>query len=66
MMWCAQAELKLLGIENVGLHNLSPGMVTTELLMSGVFLAYCSALMLLSTPVKLMPTMCKCRCGHPC
>lgn len=29
------AELKLLGIKNVGVHNLSPGMVTTELLMSG-------------------------------
>ena len=30
-----QAELKLLGITNVGIHNLSPGMVTTELLMAG-------------------------------
>jgi chlorophyll(ide) b reductase len=30
-----QAELKAANIENVGLHNLSPGMVTTELLMSG-------------------------------
>jgi chlorophyll(ide) b reductase len=30
-----QAELKMAGIDNVGLHNLSPGMVTTELLMSG-------------------------------
>lgn len=30
-----EAELKLLGIRNVGIHNLSPGMVTTELLMSG-------------------------------
>lgn len=30
-----QAELKTAGIESVGLHNLSPGMVTTELLMSG-------------------------------
>ena len=30
-----EAELKLLGIKNVGVHNLSPGMVTTELLMSG-------------------------------
>eukprot|EP00898_Chlorokybus_atmophyticus_P006767 jgi/Chlat1/7091/Chrsp57S06729 len=30
-----QAELKLLGINNVFIHNLSPGMVTTELLMSG-------------------------------
>ena len=30
-----QAELKLLDIDNVGLHNLSPGMVTTDLLMSG-------------------------------
>lgn len=29
------AELKMLGIKNVGVHNLSPGMVTTELLMSG-------------------------------
>ncbi|MEW5299240.1 MAG: hypothetical protein WDW36_002274 [Sanguina aurantia] len=29
------AELKMLGIRNVALHNLSPGMVTTELLMSG-------------------------------
>jgi chlorophyll(ide) b reductase len=30
-----QAELKMLGINNVGIHNLSPGMVTTELLMAG-------------------------------
>eukprot|EP00884_Botryococcus_braunii_P008901 jgi/Botrbrau1/18011/Bobra.0062s0004.1 len=30
-----QAELKMLGISNVGIHNLSPGMVTTDLLMSG-------------------------------
>lgn len=30
-----QAELKLLNIGNVGIHNLSPGMVTTELLMAG-------------------------------
>ncbi|KIY92204.1 chlorophyll(ide) b reductase [Monoraphidium neglectum] len=30
-----EAELKLLGVKNVGMHNLSPGMVTTELLMSG-------------------------------
>jgi chlorophyll(ide) b reductase len=30
-----QAELKAANIDNVGLHNLSPGMVTTELLMSG-------------------------------
>lgn len=32
-----QAELKMLGISNVGIHNLSPGMVTTDLLMSGMF-----------------------------
>ena len=30
-----QAELKMLGINNVGIHNLSPGMVTTDLLMAG-------------------------------
>jgi chlorophyll(ide) b reductase len=30
-----EAELKMLGVRNVGVHNLSPGMVTTELLMSG-------------------------------
>ena len=30
-----EAELKLLDIRNVGIHNLSPGMVTTELLMCG-------------------------------
>ncbi|KAK9839985.1 hypothetical protein WJX74_001479 [Apatococcus lobatus] len=30
-----QAELKMQQISNVGIHNLSPGMVTTELLMSG-------------------------------
>jgi len=30
-----RAELKFAGINNVGIHNLSPGMVTTELLMSG-------------------------------
>jgi len=30
-----QAELKMQEIDNVVIHNLSPGMVTTELLMSG-------------------------------
>eukprot|EP00879_Flechtneria_rotunda_P023845 GHRR01025253.1.p1 GENE.GHRR01025253.1~~GHRR01025253.1.p1 ORF type:complete len:268 (+),score=73.44 GHRR01025253.1:721-1524(+) len=30
-----EAELKLAKISKVGIHNLSPGMVTTELLMSG-------------------------------
>ena len=30
-----QAELKAAGVSNVGVHALSPGMVTTELLMSG-------------------------------
>eukprot|EP01026_Neomeris_dumetosa_P059164 TRINITY_DN5522_c0_g1_i2.p1 TRINITY_DN5522_c0_g1~~TRINITY_DN5522_c0_g1_i2.p1 ORF type:complete len:377 (-),score=34.44 TRINITY_DN5522_c0_g1_i2:453-1559(-) len=30
-----EAELKMLNIDNVGIHNLSPGMVNTELLMSG-------------------------------
>jgi hypothetical protein len=30
-----EAELKMSKISNVGIHNLSPGMVTTELLMSG-------------------------------
>ena len=35
-----QAELKLLGISNVGIHNLSPGMVTTELLMAGEHATY--------------------------
>lgn len=30
-----EAELKMAKITNVGIHNLSPGMVTTELLMSG-------------------------------
>ena len=30
-----EAELKMAAISNVGVHNLSPGMVTTELLMSG-------------------------------
>ncbi|PNH11476.1 Chlorophyll(ide) b reductase NOL, chloroplastic, partial [Tetrabaena socialis] len=29
------AELGILGIKNVAIHNLSPGMVTTELLMTG-------------------------------
>ncbi|GIL79095.1 hypothetical protein Vretimale_11 [Volvox reticuliferus] len=29
------AELEILGIRNVAIHNLSPGMVTTELLMTG-------------------------------
>lgn len=32
----SQAELKMLNINNVGIHNLSPGMVTTDLLMAGV------------------------------
>ena len=30
-----QAELKAANLSHVGIHNLSPGMVTTELLMSG-------------------------------
>ncbi|DBA86750.1 hypothetical protein WJX77_010965 [Trebouxia sp. C0004] len=30
-----QAELKMSDITNIGMHNLSPGMVTTDLLMSG-------------------------------
>eukprot|EP00897_Mesotaenium_endlicherianum_P010690 jgi/Mesen1/964/ME000012S00515 len=30
-----QAELKMLQVKNVTVHNLSPGMVTTDLLMSG-------------------------------
>lgn len=29
-------ELKLLEIKNIGIHNISPGMCTTDLLMSGV------------------------------
>lgn len=33
---CApQAELKMQGVNNVRVNNLSPGMVTTELLLSG-------------------------------
>lgn len=32
---CLQAELKMENVKSVCLHNLSPGMVTTELLMSG-------------------------------
>ncbi|KAG6558115.1 hypothetical protein Mapa_000296 [Marchantia paleacea] len=31
-----QAELRMQGVKNVVVHNLSPGMVTTDLLMSGV------------------------------
>jgi chlorophyll(ide) b reductase len=30
-----RTELKFAGVNNVGIHNLSPGMVTTELLMAG-------------------------------
>lgn len=30
-----RAELRMAGVKNVGIHNLSPGMVTTELLMAG-------------------------------
>ena len=36
-----QAELKLSGVRNVCVHNLSPGMVTTELLMSGRAISDC-------------------------
>ena len=36
-----QAELKLSGVKNVCIHNLSPGMVTTELLMSGQLCLNC-------------------------
>ena len=35
-----QAELKMSGITNVGMHNLSPGMVTTDLLMSGQYFSH--------------------------
>ncbi|KAL2631471.1 hypothetical protein R1flu_016157 [Riccia fluitans] len=31
-----EAELRMQGVKNVVVHNLSPGMVTTDLLMSGV------------------------------
>ena len=30
----------MLGINNVGIHNLSPGMVTTDLLMAGAPIPY--------------------------
>ena len=43
----AQAELKMLGINNVGIHNLSPGMVTTDLLMAGA-------------PIPYLPTLSRC------
>lgn len=29
------SELRMLGLKNVAVHNLSPGMVTTDLLMAG-------------------------------
>jgi hypothetical protein len=32
---CRLCVLQMAKISNVGVHNLSPGMVTTELLMSG-------------------------------
>lgn len=32
---CQQAELRSEGLKKIGVHNLSPGMVTTELLMAG-------------------------------
>ena len=30
-----QAELRMEGLKNIGVHNLSPGMVNTDLLMAG-------------------------------
>ena len=30
-----RSELRMLGLKQIGIHNLSPGMVTTELLMAG-------------------------------
>ena len=30
-----RAELRFSGVQNIGIHNLSPGMVTTDLLMAG-------------------------------
>ena len=30
-----RSELRMLGLKQIGVHNLSPGMVTTELLMAG-------------------------------
>ncbi|KAL3814712.1 hypothetical protein ACJIZ3_015980 [Penstemon smallii] len=35
MICCREAELKMQDVKNVIVHNLSPGMVTTDLLMSG-------------------------------
>lgn len=35
LMGTLQAELKNMDATNIGVHNMSPGMVTTELLMSG-------------------------------
>ncbi|XP_027355006.1 chlorophyll(ide) b reductase NOL, chloroplastic isoform X3 [Abrus precatorius] len=35
MICCREAELQMQDVKNVVVHNLSPGMVTTDLLMSG-------------------------------
>lgn len=32
---CLQSELRSEGLKKIGVHNLSPGMVTTDLLMAG-------------------------------
>ncbi|KAJ8447206.1 hypothetical protein Cgig2_030437 [Carnegiea gigantea] len=34
---CPEAELQMHDVKNVVVHNLSPGMVTTDLLMSGAY-----------------------------
>ena len=52
--WLMQAELKMQQISNVRVHNLSPGMVTTELLMSGMS-TYFQILMPFMRPLLCMP-----------
>jgi hypothetical protein len=64
------AELKLLGIKNVGVHNLSPGMVTTELLMSGAdtptakFFINCLGEARGSAVTMRVVSVCSCCCPH--
>lgn len=53
-----QAELKMSGITNIGMHNLSPGMVTTDLLMSGQ--QFCHHAFSLLNHLQYLPAVASC------
>ncbi len=61
-----QAELKLLNINNVGIHNLSPGMVTTDLLMAGRLNTYasCCHCAVVNHVLEIVGSAVVCDCMH--